>query len=107
MTWAIRRPSPPDPGGLEEMCPASLGHDDYVIEQLDWELRNSVVHVASDAAGRIVGMAVHRTCIDGSGWLAMARTLPDVRGQGVNRAIAESFVEIDRAAGVSVIRLWT
>lgn len=107
MTWRVRRASLHDSSELKALCKASVGDDDYVIRHLEWELLHSVVHVALDRRDRIVGMTVYRPCIDGSGWLAMARTHPDVRRQGVNRALVESFVGMARVSGIPILRLWT
>ena len=107
MSWSVRRATRDDMPELAALCSASVGRDDYVIEGLPWELRHSVVHVALDPKDRIVGMTVYRTCIDGSGWLAMARTHPMVRRKGVNRALVESFVAKARESGVPFLRLWT
>ena len=78
-----------------------------MIHFLAWELVHSVVNVALGPEGRFVGMAVYRPCIDGSGWLAMARTHPRFRRQGVNRAIMDSFLAHARRSGAAYLRLWT
>ena len=103
----MRRASPRDFPALRALCVASEGVEDYVIGYLEWEVANNYVHVALDPAGRSVGMAVYRQCIDGSGWLAMARTHPDFRRRGVNRAIVDSFVRLALRKGAHVLRLWT
>ncbi len=107
MTWRVRRASLHDRPELRALCAAAVGPDDYVIRHLEWELLHSVVHVALGPKDEIAGMTVYRPCIDGSGWLAMARTHPDVRRQGVNRALVQSFIGLARVAGVPFLRLWT
>ena len=102
----MRRASRGDLSAVEELCRTSVGADDYVIGYLRWEVENCHVHVALDG-NRIVGMATYRPVIDGSGWLAMARTRPDYRRQGVNRAIVDSYVRLARRNGVRRLRLWT
>jgi ribosomal protein S18 acetylase RimI-like enzyme len=107
MVWAVRRASRADLPGLRDLCKAAVGPDDYVLHYLEWEIENYFMHVALDDARAIVGMATYRPCIDGSGWLAMARTHPDHRRQGVNRAIVDSFVRLARRRGARFLRLWT
>ena len=107
MTWAVRRASLRDRGELEALCRASVGEDDYVLKYLERAILRAVVHVALDGKDRIVGMMAYRPCIDGSGWLAMARTHPDVRRRGVARAIIESFVGMSQMAGIPSLRLWS
>ena len=107
MTWRVRRASLHDLDALAALCRASVGPDDYVLHYLEWELLHSVVRVALDDDGRIVGMAVYRPCIDGSGWLAMARTHPNHRREGVNRAILDTMVGMARTSRVPFLRLWT
>ncbi|HEV8595619.1 MAG TPA: GNAT family N-acetyltransferase [Thermoplasmata archaeon] len=107
MNWRVRRATPGDEAALADLCAAAVGPDDYVIAHLAWELKVNTVHVALDAGERIVGMTVYRRCLDGSGWLAMARTHPAFRRQGVNRALVGSFARMARVNGVRYLRLWT
>ncbi len=107
MTWRVRRATLDDLDRLKALCVASVGRHDYAIAYLPWELLHSVVHIATDPRGRFVGMAVYRPVLDGSGWLAMARTHPRYRRRGVNRAIVESFVDLARRARAPCVRLWT
>jgi hypothetical protein len=46
-------------------------------------------------------------CIDGAGWLAVARTHPDWRGRGVAGFLVDQIAANVRPQGVRVLRLWT
>jgi len=107
MTWYVRRASLHDRPELERLCRATVGPDDYALDYLERSILKGIVHAAFDGKQRIVGMMSYRPCIDGSGWLAMARTHPDVQRQGVSRALTESFVGMARASNVPFLRLWT
>jgi len=107
MTWTVRRASVRDRDALVTLCRESVGPDDYVIDYLDDLLRQGVVQVAIAGGERVVGMMSGQPCIDGSMWLGQARTHPEVRRQGVARAIIESFARQARASGDSALRLWT
>ena len=106
MTWYVRRASLHDKPELEALCRTTVGPDDYALDYLERSILKGIVYVALDGKQRIVGMMSYRPCIDGSGWLHMARTHPDVQRQGVARALAESFVGMARASNVPFLRLW-
>jgi len=46
-------------------------------------------------------------CIDGSGWLSMARTDPTWRRQGVAIFLQRRILEYARGEGIGPLRLWT
>lgn len=107
MTWTVRRASLRDLDALAELCRAAVGEDDYALRYLRPMILRRVTHLALDGAGRTVGMMVYHPCIDGSAWLGIARTHPDVRRQGVATVLVESFAGLARAGGVPALRLWS
>lgn len=46
-------------------------------------------------------------CIDGSGWLSMARTDPDWQGRGVARFLQREIAKRAKIQGIRILRLWT
>lgn len=107
MTWSIRRASLRDYDDVAELCRVAVGEDDYAIQYLNRAILRHVVHLAFDGKGRLVGMMVSSPAVDGSRWLRMARTHPDVRRQGVASAILDTIAGLARAGGVPALRLWT
>jgi len=107
MTWSVRRASLHDKPALQGLCRVAVGPDDYVLEGLEDLILRSVVHLATDPEGRVVGMASYRPLLDGAAWLGQARTHPDYRRQGVARAIIDSFAGLARTSGVHTLRLWS
>jgi len=104
--WEIRRASLHDRDALASLCRAAVGGDDYVIDLLEDLILHGVVHVALDG-DRIVGMMHYASAIDGSAWLATARTDPKVRRRGVAAALVQSFVGLASRSRVPVLRLWS
>src|SRR2546426_6851383 len=104
--WEIRRASLHDRDALASLCRAAVGGDDYVIDLLEDLILHGVVHVALDG-DRIVGMMHYAPAIDGSAWLATARTDPKVRRRGVAAALVQSFVGLASRSRVPVLRLWS
>ncbi|TLZ65925.1 MAG: GNAT family N-acetyltransferase [Methanobacteriota archaeon] len=105
-SWEIRRASLHDRDALAALCATAVGRDDYVIDMLKDFILHGVVHVALDG-DRIVGMMHYAPAIDGSAWLAIARTDPKFRRRGVAAALIQSFVGLASRSRVPVLRLWS
>lgn len=56
---------------------------------------------------KLVGMTNFERCVDGSGWLSMARTDPEWRRSGVALFLQRQIVAHAKQRGVRVLRLWT
>jgi hypothetical protein len=56
--------------------------------------------------GQPVGMTNFERCIDGSGWLNMARTDPEWRRRGVALFLQKKIVAHAKQKGISKLRLW-
>lgn len=104
---SIRRASLHDKEGLERLCVASVGNDDYVIPILDDVIPRQTILIALDDTERIVGMISLVKCIDRGGWLGMARTHPHYRRQGVASALIRRFIELATQVDMPCLRLWT
>ncbi len=104
--WDIRRASLADRYALIDLCNEAMGADDYPIAMMEDMILHGVWYVALDGA-RIVGGMHYSDTIDGSGWLAAARTHPAFRRRGVASALGESFVGLARRTRVPALRLWS
>jgi len=104
--WEIRRASLADRDALVELCAAAAGPDDYPIGIMESMILHGVWHVALRKR-TVVGAMHYRDALDGSGWLAAARTHPGYRRRGVASALVESFVGLARRRGVPALRLWS
>ena len=102
--WEIRRASLSDRDALVELCTAAAGPDDYPIAIMDDMILCGVWHVAM-SGNRIVGATHYRDAIDGTGWLAAARTHREFRQRGVASTLVESFVGLARRTHVPALRL--
>ena len=106
MPFLVRRSRPDDRPGLEALCRAAVGEDDYVITYLDRILGRGTGYVALDGT-RIVGLMTLEGQRDGSAWLGAARTHPDVRRKGVASALTLALEARARADGRTATRLWS
>ena len=102
--WDVRRASLHDRDALKELCRAAAREDDYVIERLESMILHGVMDVALDG-GRIVGMMHYSEGIDGSAWLAAARTHPAYRRRGVAASLIQNAVGLARRSRVHALRL--
>ena len=76
-----------------------------MIHYLNDAIRKGGVFVAFEE-GRLVGMSEFRRCVDGSGWLGMARTDPDYRRRGVALFLQRSIASHARKKGIRILRMW-
>jgi len=104
--WEIRRASLADRDALVEVCSAAAGPNDYPIAVMEDMILRGVWHVALDR-DRLIGAMHYRDALDGSGWLAAARTHPSYRRRGVASALLASFVGLAQRKGAPSLRLWS
>lgn len=84
-------------------CRAS-GRSDYVLRILPKVITRRGLFLAW--SGReLVGMTNFDRCIDGSGWLSMARTDPDWRRRGVAILLQRKIAAYAKKRGVRTLRL--
>ena len=101
---SIARPS--DYAAVRRLCRRAVGPDDYVL----WILREVIIESELFLAwyrDQLVGMTRFEKCIDGSGWLSMARTDPDWQSRGVARFLQRESARRAESRGIGVLRLWT
>ena len=67
---------------VARLCRRAVGSWDYVLIKLRDVIGEKGLFLAWNGS-ELVGMTNFDRCIDGSGWLSMARTDPDWRGGGV------------------------
>jgi GNAT superfamily N-acetyltransferase len=94
-----------DYSGLVRLCRRAVGPGDYVIRYLRDAIGKRGVFMAFEE-GRLVGMSDFRRCVDGSGWLGMARTDPDWRRRGVALFLQRSIATHARKKGIRTLRMW-
>jgi len=104
--WEVRRASLHDRDALVALCTAAVGADDYVIPMMEDMTLRGVWHVALDG-DRIVGAMHFTRAIDGTGWLAAARTHPDYRRRGMATAILQSLIGLASRSRIPALRLWS
>ncbi|HXY83264.1 MAG TPA: GNAT family N-acetyltransferase [Candidatus Saccharimonadales bacterium] len=97
---------PYDYAAVRRLCRRAVGPDDYVL----WVLREVIIKSELFLAwyrDQLVGMTRFEKCIDGSGWLSMARTDPDWQRKGVARFLQRELARRARNSGIGILRLWT
>lgn len=107
LSLSIRRASLHDKDGLQSLCEAAVGTDDYVIPILDEVLIKHTIMIALDDAERIIGMMSLVQSVDGGGWLGMARTHPDYHRKGIASSLIERLIELAKRSDTPCLRLWT
>lgn len=100
----IARPS--DFGSITRLCNRAVGRGDYVHMFLQEAVADKGLFLAWNGK-ELVGMANFEKCLDGSGWLSMARTDPAWRGKGVAGFLQKRIAAYARQRGISYLRLWT
>ena len=91
---------------ISHLCRRAVGPDDYVL----WILREIIDDrglFLAWAGDQLVGMTNFDKCVDGSGWLSMARTDPDWQGLGVARFLQRELAKRAKKRGIRILRLWT
>lgn len=86
-TWlAIRLARPSDYQVVARLCRRAVGPEDYVLEILRKVIVDGGLFLAWNQH-ELAGITHFEECIDGSGWLSMARTDPKWRRHGVALAL--------------------
>jgi GNAT superfamily N-acetyltransferase len=83
----------------------AVGRSDYVFRILPRLLERRTLFLAWDGDA-LVGMTNFDRCIDGSGWLSVARTDPDWRGRGVATLLQHEIAAYAKRRSIEVLRLW-
>ena len=90
---------------ISRLCRRAVGRSDYVLRILPSIIARGTLFLAWDA-NALVGITNFDRCIDGSGWLSIARTDPDCRGRGVATFLQHEIAAYARERGVGTLRLW-
>ena len=101
---SVARPS--DYEKIGRLCRRAVGSSDYVL-RISREVINDKGLFLAWIGDQLVGMTNFDKCIDGSGWLSMARTDPDWQGQGVARFLQRELAERAKRCDIRILRLWT
>lgn len=104
LTTRIARPS--DFQLVAKLCRRAAGPRDYVLSILRETIDYGGLFLAWNNS-ELVGMTNFEKCIDGSGWLSMARTDPDWRRSGVAIFIQKQITAHAKKRGITTLRLWT
>ena len=87
------------------LCRRAVGPSDYVLSILKAAIDNHGLFLAWNE-GQVVGMTNFEKCVDGSGWLSMARTDPDWRRSGVALFLQRQIAAHAKRRGIRTLRLW-
>ncbi len=103
-TATIARPS--DFRSIVRLCRRAVGPRDYVLLFLRGAIAEKGLFLAWKGQ-ELVGMTNFEKCIDGSGWLSMARTDPAWRRTGVAVFLQKQIAAYANRRGITILRLWT
>lgn len=103
-TARIARPS--DYRLVARLCRRAVGPRDYVLSILGEVVADKGLFLAWSGE-KLVGMTNFETCIDGSGWLSIARTDPECRRRGVALFLQSRIAAHAKQRGMRILRLWT
>ena len=98
----IARPSDFQP--VAKLCRRAAGPRDYVLSILRETIERGGLFLALNDS-ELVGMTNFEKCMDGSGWLGMARTDPDWRRSGVAIFLQERITAHAKKGGITTLRL--
>jgi len=101
----IRIARPSDAKLVARLCRRAVGPGDYVLRILRETIAERGLFVAW-SNGELVGMTNLDRCIDGAGWLSMARTDPNWRRKGVTLLLQRHVIAHARRRGIRALRLW-
>jgi len=102
LTARIARPS--DFQLVAKLCRRAAGPRDYVLNILRETIECGGLFLAWNDS-ELVGMTNFEKCVDGSGWLSMARTDPDWRRRGVAIFLQEQITAHAKKGGITTLRL--
>lgn len=103
-TATIARPS--DFRSIVRLCRRAVGPRDYVLLFLRGAVAEKGLFLAWKGQ-ELVGMTNFEKCIDGSGWLSMARTDPAWRRTGVAVFLQKRIASHAQRRRITTLRLWT
>lgn len=90
---------------IARLCRRAVGSRDYVLSILREAIGGKGLFLAW--CGReLVGITNFERCMDGSGWLSIARTDPDWRRKGVARFLQRQIISHAKQSGITTLRLW-
>ena len=104
LTARVARPS--DFQLVAKLCRRAAGPSDYVPSILRETIECGGLFLAWNNS-ELVGMTNFEKCIDGSGWLGMARTDPEWRRSGVAIFLQKQIAAHAKKRGITTLRLWT
>jgi len=90
---------------VARLCRRAVGPSDYVLRILTQTIAHGGLLLAWNGA-ELVGMTNFERCIDGSGWLNMARTDPAWRSRGVATFLQHQAAAHAKRRGITTLRLW-
>lgn len=90
---------------IARLCRRAVGKYDYVLRILPTIISRDTLFLAWDG-NALVGMTNFDRCIDGSGWLSVARTDPNWRGRGVATFLQLKIAAYAKHRGIGTLRLW-
>jgi len=102
----IRIARPSDAKLVARLCRRAVGPGDYVLRILSETIADRGLFLVW-RNGELVGMTNLDRCIDGAGWLSMARTDPNWRRKGVTLFLQRHVIAQARRRGIRALRLWT
>lgn len=91
---------------IARLCRRAGGRGDYVLRILKEIIADGGLYLAWSES-ELVGMTNFELCMDGSGWLSMARTDPAWQRRGVALFLQQQIASDARRKRIRVLRLWT
>jgi GNAT superfamily N-acetyltransferase len=104
--FTARTARPADFRSIVRLCRRAVGPRDYVLSFLRDAIAEKSLFLALKG-DELVGMTNFEKCIDGSGWLSMARTDPAWRRTGVAVFLQKRIAAFAKRRGITALRLWT
>jgi GNAT superfamily N-acetyltransferase len=101
----IRLARPSDYEAIARLCKRAVGPSDYVLTILRGAISGRGLFLAWNQR-ELAGITHFDECIDGSGWLSMARTDPKWRRHGVALALQRHIAGYARRRKIKLLRLW-
>jgi GNAT superfamily N-acetyltransferase len=102
LTARVARPA--DFQLVARLCRRAAGPRDYVLSILRVTIERGGLFLAWNGS-ELVGMTNFEKCVDGSGWLGMARTDPDRRRTGVAMFLQAQIIAHAKKRGITTLRL--
>ncbi len=104
--FTARIAQPSDFRSIVRLCRRAVGPRDYVLLFLRGAIAERGLFLAWKGE-KLVGMTNFERCVDGSGWLSMARTDPAWRRTGVAVFLQKQIAAYAKRRGITALRLWT